>query len=228
MGKTRKRKPKRPLKSEATEYPSTVVALARAFRAGEDCAFALHDALLEAGHPGPAGHFTGDGACRPGQICLVVEDIFDPRSPDHDDPTQDWPEGRKSPPKSQRYEEDGQDLTAEFFQVCSELERRGVARAEIAYDGNGDSGVVEGVVLFNRKGQEVNLPKLTPKSRRAGKEPSVMDKLDDLAERILPGDWEINEGSYGTIILNVMTRRVHVGHTWRVESTEEAPFGFEL
>jgi hypothetical protein len=205
-----------------------VVALARAFQAGEECGFALYDALLEAGYPGPAGHFAGDRACRPGQMCLVVEEILDPRVPDLDDPTQDWPEGRKSGPKSQRYDEEGQDLTEEFLQVCSELERKGVARAEIAYDGNGDSGVVEGVVLFDRHGQEISPTKLTPNRRQVGKEPSVTDRLDDLAERILPGGWEINEGSYGTIILNVMTRRVHVGHTWRVESIEEAPFGFEL
>jgi hypothetical protein len=36
---------------------STVTQLAESLYAGEDCAFALHDALLEAGHAELAQHF---------------------------------------------------------------------------------------------------------------------------------------------------------------------------
>jgi hypothetical protein len=38
-------------------WPSTVVQLAESLYAGQDCAFALHDALLEAGHPDLGEHF---------------------------------------------------------------------------------------------------------------------------------------------------------------------------
>ena len=38
-------------------WPSTVVQLAAAFTEGKDCGFALHDALLDAGHPELAAHF---------------------------------------------------------------------------------------------------------------------------------------------------------------------------
>jgi len=38
-------------------WPSAVIELAEATYAGEDCSFALHDALLEAGHPELAEHF---------------------------------------------------------------------------------------------------------------------------------------------------------------------------
>jgi hypothetical protein len=38
-------------------WASAVVQFAEAMYAGEDCSFALHDALLEAGHPEPAEHF---------------------------------------------------------------------------------------------------------------------------------------------------------------------------
>jgi hypothetical protein len=42
----------------APEYwPESIVALAQALYAGEDCAFALQDALLEAGHTELAAHF---------------------------------------------------------------------------------------------------------------------------------------------------------------------------
>lgn len=39
------------------DWPSSVVQLAEALYAGGNCAFALHDALLEAGHPDLAAHF---------------------------------------------------------------------------------------------------------------------------------------------------------------------------
>jgi hypothetical protein len=37
--------------------PSSVIGLAKAMYSGEDCSFALHDALLEADLPEFAGHF---------------------------------------------------------------------------------------------------------------------------------------------------------------------------
>jgi hypothetical protein len=41
------------------QWPSTVVELAQSLYAGADCAFALHDALLETGHTEFAEHFLG-------------------------------------------------------------------------------------------------------------------------------------------------------------------------
>src|SRR5208283_3868615 len=42
-------------------FPATVVELAQAIYEGADCAFALHDALLETGHPELAEHFQEPG-----------------------------------------------------------------------------------------------------------------------------------------------------------------------
>lgn len=42
------------------DWPSTVVQLARAFRNGEHCGFALHDALLDAGHAELAQHIRDE------------------------------------------------------------------------------------------------------------------------------------------------------------------------
>jgi hypothetical protein len=41
-------------------WPAAVVSLARAVYNGADVCFALHDALLEAGHPELAAHFQGE------------------------------------------------------------------------------------------------------------------------------------------------------------------------
>ena len=214
-------------------YPTTVVQLAQAFQAGEDCGHGLHDALLEAGYPGLAEHFAGDFACRPGTTCLAIEEILDPRPSDPDDPTAAWASGIKRKPRHRGYGQEDQDLSTEFGWVCRDLESQGVARVEVLYDGNGDSGTVEGFTLRDRDGQEVD-PARLPTGKYAsgwapgGREIDLADKLDELVCAILPGGWEINEGSFGVVVLNTLTRRIHVAHSWRIESTQEEPFELEL
>jgi hypothetical protein len=56
------------------EWPSTVVQLAESLYAGQDCAFALHDALLEAGHAELAEHFREEKSHPKG--CWVVDLIL--------------------------------------------------------------------------------------------------------------------------------------------------------
>jgi hypothetical protein len=55
-------------------WPSTVVQLAESLYAGQDCAFALHDALLEAGHAELAEHFREENSHPKG--CWVVDVIL--------------------------------------------------------------------------------------------------------------------------------------------------------
>jgi hypothetical protein len=55
-------------------WPSTVAQLADSLYAGQDCAFALHDALLEAGHAELAEHFREEKSHPKG--CWVVDLIL--------------------------------------------------------------------------------------------------------------------------------------------------------
>jgi hypothetical protein len=230
MAKTPKKKRKSTPKPEVLQYPFAVVTLAQAFKASEDCGFALHDALLEAGYPGPASHFIGNHPCQPGKTCLVVEEILNP--PPVDEVIDDWPEGKKEKPKSKRHGEQGRDLSDEFHLVCRDLEQHGVTVVETRYDGYGDSGTIEDITLFDRAGAEVPITKLGRLRYRDTKatanEVSLREKLEDLGYAILPCGWENNEGAFGTVNLNVKTRRIYVDHSWRVESTQEEPYGFEL
>jgi hypothetical protein len=62
--------PFRPYPAPVT-WPSTVVQLAESLYNGQDCAFALHDALLEAGHAELAEHFREEKSHPKG--CWVVD-----------------------------------------------------------------------------------------------------------------------------------------------------------
>ncbi|MBY0522806.1 MAG: hypothetical protein K2R98_05390 [Gemmataceae bacterium] len=55
-------------------WPSAVIQLADAFANGQDCGFALHDALLDAGHPDLADHFRQEQAHPKG--CWVLDLIL--------------------------------------------------------------------------------------------------------------------------------------------------------
>ena len=57
-----------------TRQAPTVVQLAESLYAGQDCAFALHDALLEAGHAELAEHFREERSHPKG--CWVVDLIL--------------------------------------------------------------------------------------------------------------------------------------------------------
>jgi hypothetical protein len=60
-------------------YPSILIDLCQAHRRGEDCMYALHDALCEIGYPHTAAwHFGADPRrrCDPGDGCVVVMRIL--------------------------------------------------------------------------------------------------------------------------------------------------------
>lgn len=216
---------------DTPEYPAAVMNLARAFKAGTDCAFALHDALLESGFPGPAAHFASDHPCLPGKNCLVVEDILEPRPLDPDDPTAEWPDGSGRKPIREGLLGEAEDLSGEFTEICRDLESYSVARVEVEYDGYGDSGTIESVTFLDRDGDEVQLTNLVgrqPRNRAQTRHQKLRLRLDNFAYQLLPLSWQDNAGSYGTILINTMTRRIRVDHAWRIESTDDAPYEFEL
>ncbi len=73
------RKPRRigvslPGRDPAGPLPPVLVSLAKAYAAGEACGFALHDALLEAGHTELAEPFRGPDVI---QQWVVVNKILD-------------------------------------------------------------------------------------------------------------------------------------------------------
>lgn len=96
--------------------------------------------------------------------------------------------------------------------VLTQLAARAITHIEIEYDGSGDSGDIESVIASI--GSET--VELADETSRV---------LEDYAYALLqhrePG-WEINEGSFGRITINVADRRVTLEHSTRYEAYEES------
>jgi hypothetical protein len=85
--------------------------------------------------------------------------------------------------------------------VCAVLDRLSVETVEVDFDGSGDEGFVT----------EVRYLPEPP----AGIPEGLKDLVENFVYRILPGGWEINEGSYGTTRIDVSTAKADTDHHWR-------------
>lgn len=113
------------------------------------------------------------------------------------------------------YEAYQHQLAIEHEQACEalksyfdRLQSLNINTLIISYDGCNDSGAVESITAFDTDNREVQLPK------------DLDDELTELAEMLLPSGWEINEGAYGQLTLDVPERELLREHNWRVEATE--------
>lgn len=79
----------------------------------------------------------------------------------------------------------------------------GVERVVARFDGSGDEGFV----------QEVECHPDPP----AGVPDAVREMVEDAVCELLPGGWEINEGSFGTVTFGTATGEPEIEHTWREE-----------
>src|ERR1700687_6188818 len=72
MPRSKKAKPNL---NPVTPYNLTVTQLAQAFADGDDCAFALHDALSESGYHDLSTHFKDGKACHAGKDCPLLDEL---------------------------------------------------------------------------------------------------------------------------------------------------------
>ncbi len=88
------------------------------------------------------------------------------------------------------------------------LRLMGVARVVAAFDGAGDSGAIESV-------------RFDPPPP-AGVPDGLAEVIENALYKLLPGGFEINEGSSGTITLDTATGRTKVDQQWN-EPEEYGP-----
>ena len=106
----------------------------------------------------------------------------------------------------------------ELKEICAALFKVGVTRVEVIYDGYGDSGSIEQVSFF--KGKKI----LTSKDV----EYTIESKIEECAYDFLPGGFEINEGSFGDLIINTEKAKATLRHNTRVESSEYSEMRYDL
>lgn len=89
-----------------------------------------------------------------------------------------------------------------------------ISSIEINYDGQGDEGYINDINLYDLGNINV-----TDHNKNMAEQ---LDKLGyDLLEEHHPG-WEINEGAFGTITINVLTGKISNNYNERYEASTES------
>lgn len=85
--------------------------------------------------------------------------------------------------------------------IFKEYTDKGASEIVCTYNGGGDSGYVDGEMYVD--GERENAPAF----------------LEDMCYNALSnfGGWEINEGSQGNIVFNLVDKTITVNHTWNTE-----------
>ena len=124
-------------------YPTVVLQLAKAFQAGEACGPGLHDALLEAGHPGTGRSLRGRVRLPAGRRLAWRSKKFS--IPVHLTTTTRLPNGpaaARTSPATAVTVTTTKISARTSWTFAATLESAGIAKAEVSYNGNGDSGAV--------------------------------------------------------------------------------------
>ncbi|MBX9626224.1 MAG: hypothetical protein K2X82_20665 [Gemmataceae bacterium] len=97
----------------------------------------------------------------------------------------------------------GRKARAELRYAAGFLRLLGVERVTAHFDGEGDEGFV----------QKVEYRPAPPAGVPRGAEEAIEDAVCEL----LPGGWEVNAGSFGTVAFDTAAAEPEVEHTWREE-----------
>jgi uncharacterized protein YfaS (alpha-2-macroglobulin family) len=87
--------------------------------------------------------------------------------------------------------------------ILPALLQSGVANVEAAYSGYGDSGAIDGVQYRDKSGVRVEREKIPA---------ALTDTLENVLYEFLPAGFEINEGSQGTLTLDISASRITLTH----------------
>ena len=130
-------------------------------------------------------------------------------------------------------------LFQQFRDRATKLKENNVYLIEIQYSGYGDSGDVEDIEYFDRKNKLVEInqddyghcclwPKDEAPSWCKDKNHTIDDLVSEMVYYTLPGGWEINEGSTGTVVINMETGSIDVNHGWRQTVIESESYNYNI
>lgn len=107
------------------------------------------------------------------------------------------------------------DAKAEIGKLAEELFTIGVKNVYVTYDGSGDSGDVD-FVSYEKLNDKINVP------------PNLEEKLKDTIWAILPRGFENNDGGYGEVYINTVTKKVKLEHHQRYTEITDSEDEFDL
>jgi hypothetical protein len=91
----------------------------------------------------------------------------------------------------------------ELLELASQLKE--VTTISVTYDGSGDSGEIDAVTFVSANGEEVRV-----------EDEQLLHNIDNRAYELLPMGWEIDEGSYGELTIDVVNGSIHRVHNERI------------
>ena len=104
-------------------------------------------------------------------------------------------------------------------QILPRLVQHRVANIEAAYSGYGDSGAIDGIQYRDEAGVRVDQTTLPA---------PVIEQLENVLYEFLPAGFEINDGSQGTLTLDVRTAKVTLTHQENYTDTRDSTREFTL
>ncbi len=115
-----------------------------------------------------------------------------------------------------KQEQSKQKLRTEILPALRPLQ---VANIEAAYSGSGDSGAIDGVQFRDRKGIRIE---------RSTIPAALKESLEDTLYEFLPAGFEINDGSQGTLTVDVQAGTVKLDHQENYTSTLDSTVEWEV
>ena len=104
-------------------------------------------------------------------------------------------------------------------EIIPRLKQWGVSKVRAEYSGYGDSGCIDGITYLDAHDQPVNMDLV-----RAASDPDIEDVLYEF----LPAGFEINDGSQGTLTLDVLTGKVTIQHQENYTASNDSTREFDL
>jgi hypothetical protein len=119
------------------------------------------------------------------------------------------------------------------------LEKNNIKSVTVTFDGSGDSGQIEDIIISSEKlleskveGATVNKGTVwdgTTSKKQIEHNPSLREVLEELCYELLEGvsgGWEIDEGSYGEFVFDVDKRSVRLDFNERIQEVQSTLYNF--
>ena len=104
-------------------------------------------------------------------------------------------------------------------EIIPRLRQHGVANIEAAYSGYGDSGAIDGLQYRDAAGQRVDRETIPT---------TLVEELENVLYEFLPAGFEINDGSQGTLTLDVLTGKATIQHQENYTASNDSTREFTL